>query len=142
MENKGKTIINVSASVNASIDRIWKNWTTPNDIEQWYHASEDWHCPEADNDLRPGGKFLFRMEAKDGSFGFDFEGVYGEIKNNELISYTIGDGRKVTVTFAGESNSTRVVEIFEAEDVNPIEIQRGGWQAILDNFKKYAESQL
>ncbi len=107
---------------------------------QWNNASEDWHTPHAENDLQAGGKFLSRMEAKDGSFGFDFGGVYDVVADHEYIEYTIGDGRKVKITFRGNSNETKVVETFEAENTHSSEIQEDGWQAILNNFKKYAES--
>jgi uncharacterized protein YndB with AHSA1/START domain len=107
---------------------------------KWCSPSDDWHTPTAENDLRTGGKFSSRMEAKDGSMGFDFAGVYDEVRPNEYIEYTIGDGRKVDITFSASGNQTKVVENFEAESINPIEMQQGGWQAIIDNFKKYTES--
>jgi len=109
-------------------------------ITKWNSASEDWHTPRATNDLRTGGKFTSRMEAKDGSVGFDFGGTYSEVKPNQRIAYTMDDGRKVSITFSGDNKSTKVVESFEAESVNSTELQRGGWQSILDNFKKYTES--
>lgn len=118
---------------------MWEYWTEPQHITQWNNASDDWHTPVAENDLTVGGKFLTRMEAKDGSFGFDFGGVYDEVKLHEVISYTMGDGRKVTITFKSQGNETEVIETFDAETSNPIEMQQAGWQAILDNFKKYAE---
>jgi uncharacterized protein YndB with AHSA1/START domain len=127
--------------VKAPVEKVWKCWSSPEDITQWNSASPDWHTPFAENDLRPGGKFVSRMEAKDGSVGFDFGGVYEEVITNQRISYIIGDGRKVTVEFTPLENETRVVESFEAEEVNSIELQRGGWQAILNNFKNYVESQ-
>lgn len=135
-----KTTITVEATINAPVEKVWKLWTSPEHITKWNNASDDWHTPHAENDLRVGGKFLSRMEAKDGSFGFDFGGVYDEVKTNELIAYTIGDGRKVKVNFTKQDNATKVVSIFEAENENPVEMQRGGWQAILNSFKKYAES--
>jgi uncharacterized protein YndB with AHSA1/START domain len=107
---------------------------------QWNNASPDWHTPKAENDLRKGGKFVSRMEAKDGSFGFEFWGIYDEVDHLALISYTMGDGRKAEVSFSAEGNQTKITETFEAESENPIEMQKAGWQAILDNFKKYAES--
>ena len=115
-------------------------FTTPTDITKWNQASDDWHSPSAENDLRPGGEFSYRMEAKDGSSGFDFGGVYDEVITNKRIAYTLGDGRKVEVNFTSKGDSTGVVETFEAEATNPIELQRGGWQAILDNFKRYVEA--
>ena len=140
METKNRTKITVESTVKAPVEKVWKLWNGPEHITKWANASDDWHTPFAENDLREGGKFLSRMEAKDGSMGFDFGGVYDRVKPNELIEYTIGDGRKVIINFAGKGNETKVIETFEAEDTNPIEMQRGGWQAILDNFKKYAES--
>jgi uncharacterized protein YndB with AHSA1/START domain len=135
-----KTAITVETTVKAPVEKVWEHWTKPEHIIHWNNASDDWHSPKAENDLRTGGKFLYRMEAKDGSFGFDFGGVYDEIKTNELIAYTIGDGRKVKITFSGNGNETKVTETFEAENTNPLEMQKGGWQAILDNFKKYSEA--
>jgi uncharacterized protein YndB with AHSA1/START domain len=135
-----KTSITVQTTVHAPIEKVWKLWTTPQHIMQWNNASDDWHTPRAENDLRAGGKFTYRMEAKDGSFGFDFEGVYDEVRANERIAYTIGDGRKVIIAFASNDAGTHVVEIFEAESMNSLDMQRNGWQAILDNFKKYAEA--
>ena len=140
METKEKTIITVENIVNASIQKVWDCWTKPEHITQWNNASADWHTPWAKNDLRPGGSFVYRMEAKDGSFGFDFGGKYDIVKNNEYIEYTIGDGRKVKINFNAQGNATKVMESFEAENTNPIEMQRSGWQAILNNFKKYAET--
>lgn len=136
---KDKTIIIVEALVKASIEKVWKYWTDPTYITKWSNASDDWHTTRAENDLRKGGKFLSRMEAKDGSMGFDFEGNYDEIKPNEQIIYTIGDGRNVIVTFTPVGNQVKVTEAFEAESTNPIEMQREGWQAILNNFKSFAE---
>ena len=108
---------------------------------KWNNASDDWHTPRAENDLKVGGKFLYRMEAKDGSSGFDFDGTYEQVKTNELIVYAISDGRKVDVKFTKDDNArTKLATTFEAEYTNPIEMQRGGWQAILNNFKKYVET--
>lgn len=130
--------ITVQATITAPIEKVWEFWTKPEHITKWNNASEDWHTPTAEVDLRPGGKFLSRMEAKDGSFGFDFTGTYDEIKENELIAYTMDDGRTVKITFIKKDPSvTEVVETFDAESENPLEMQRSGWQAILDNFKKY-----
>jgi uncharacterized protein YndB with AHSA1/START domain len=133
------TKITVTALINAPIDKVWKLWTTPANIIQWNNASDDWHTTKAENDLREGGKFSSRMEAKDGSFGFDFEGIYDKVENNKLIEYTLADGRKISITFTETGKQTEVSEIFEAETVNSVELQQSGWQAILDNFKKYAE---
>ncbi len=140
MEEKNTQPITIEAVVNAPVAKVWKLWTTPDDIKKWNSASDDWHTPKAENDLRVGGKFSSRMEAKDGSMGFDFGGTYDEVKENELISYTMGDGRKVKTVFTQQDDATKVVETFDAENTNPIEMQRSGWQSILDNFKKYAES--
>lgn len=139
METNDKVTITVETTVHAPVEKVWGYWTEPQHITKWSFASDDWHAPNADNDLRKGGSFLTRMEAKDGSFGFDFGGVYDEVRINEFISYTIGDGRKVAITFISQENDTRVIETFEAESTNPIEMQKAGFQAILDNFKKYSE---
>lgn len=135
-----KINITVEAMVNAPIEKVWNYWTTPQHITQWNNASDDWHCPKAENDLTRGGKFSATMAAKDGSFSFDFWGIYDDVIENELIMYTMGDGRKATVTFASIGDVTKVTEIFEAEDQNSIELQQSGWQAILNNFKKHTET--
>lgn len=139
MESLNKTNITIEVTVNASVEKAWEVFTTPEHIIKWNNASPDWHCPTAVNNLHTGGNFVYRMEAKNSSFGFDFSGVYDDVKTNELITYTLGDGRKATITFIPNGNKTKVTETFEAENVNPVEMQRGGWQAILDNFKKHAE---
>jgi uncharacterized protein YndB with AHSA1/START domain len=141
MDTKTKTKITVENTVNVPVEKVWHLWTTPAHITKWANASDDWHTSHAENDLKEGGRFLSRMEARDGSYGFDFGGVYDEVKTNKLIAYTLGDGRKVRIIFSGSENETQVVETFEAESENPVELQRSGWQAILNNFKKYAESQ-
>lgn len=140
METANKTSITVETTVNAPVEKVWNFWSAPEHIVQWCNASDDWHTPRADNDLRTGGKFSSRMEAKDGSFGFDFGGVYDDVQDHQLIEYTIADGRKVSIKFSGEGDGTKVVETFDAESTHPVEMQRAGWQAILDNFKKYTES--
>ncbi|MDO9184891.1 MAG: SRPBCC family protein [Bacteroidia bacterium] len=140
--NANKSLITVQAIIDAPIEMVWKNWTTPTDIINWNSASEDWHTTKAENDLRIGGKFLSRMEAKDGTEGFDFVGVYDNVKTNELIEYTLEDDRKVKISFTSENGKTKVIETFEAESENSLELQFGGWQAILDNFKKYTEASL
>ncbi|WP_300564519.1 SRPBCC family protein [Flavobacterium sp.] len=140
MATTEKTTITVTATIDASVEKVWQLWTTPHHITQWNNASEDWHSPKAENDLQKGGKFNYRMEAKDGSFGFDFNGVYTEVKNHELLAYNIEGGRKVEILFADHGNQTKITETFEAEEVNSIELQQNGWQAILNNFKKYAEA--
>ncbi|CAN5871351.1 SRPBCC family protein [soil metagenome] len=135
-----KTRITVKATVNAPVEKVWKFWTLPEHIKKWNNASEDWHTLSAENDLRKGGKFNSRMEAKDGSFGFDFWGIYEEIKTNEQIAYTLGDGRMVDIRFNADGNTTTLTETFEAEMENTVELQQSGWQAILNNFKNYAEN--
>jgi uncharacterized protein YndB with AHSA1/START domain len=140
METGKKETITVETTVHAPVEKVWKYWTEPEHIKRWSNASDDWHAPVAENDLRVGGKFLTRMEAKDESFGFDFAGVYDDVRNHEFISYTMGDGRKVEITFVGQDSDTKVIETFEAEDTNSIEMQKTGWQSILDNFKKYSEA--
>ena len=139
METANTTVINVEATVNAPIEKVWKYWTEPQHVKNWNAASDDWHTTRAENDLRAGGNFTFRMEAKDGSFGFDFGGTYDAVRENEYIEYTMGDGRKVKVHFTQEGNTVKVVETFDAENTHPVEFQKAGWQAILDNFKKYSE---
>lgn len=132
--------ITVSTIINAPIERAWELWTKPEHITQWNFASDEWCCPTAENDLRPAGVLNWRMEARDGSMGFDFTGTYDEIKPMEFISYRITDGRSVTVQFQSEGVKTRVQEYFEADNTHPEDQQKAGWQAILDNFKNYAES--
>ena len=140
METQEKTVITIENTVNKPVEKVWEYWTEPTHITKWNAASDDWHTPYAENDLRVGGKFLSRMEAKDGSFGFDFGGVYDDVRKNEYIEYTMGDGRKVKNNFTSQDDKTKLVINFEAETENSIEMQRGGWQAILDNFKKYTEA--
>jgi uncharacterized protein YndB with AHSA1/START domain len=133
--------ITVEANINAPVAKVWKAWTTPGDIMVWNTPDPSWHCPGSENDLRPGGKFKTRMEAKDGSFGFDFEGIYDKVGLHKEITYTMGDGRVATTIFTSENGTTNVATTFDPEEINPIDMQRGGWQAILDNFAKYAEQQ-
>lgn len=132
--------ISVETIVKADPYKVWNCWTQAPHIMNWNFASEDWHCPKAVNDLRVGGKFSYTMAAKDGSMSFDFEGTYDEVQEPALISYTIADQRKVKISFEKTASGIRVVENFETENLNPVEMQRAGWQAILDNFKKYAET--
>ena len=134
-----KTNIILETNILAPIEVVWQYFTDPEHVVHWNNASPDWHTPKAENDLQVGGKFTYTMAAKDGSFSFDFWGVYDSIKENELIEYTLGDGRKVSVVFISVGDDTKIVETFEAESQNPVELQKGGWQAILDNFKKYVE---
>ncbi|MGO4540056.1 SRPBCC family protein [Paenibacillus sp. 2TAB19] len=140
MGTSSPVTITVEAIVHSPVASVWKFWTEPKHIKQWNNASDDWHTPIAENDLRVGGAFVSRMEAKDGSFGFDFGGVYDEVSLNESIAYTLGDDRKVSIAFIAQGDDTKIVESFEAEETNAVEMQQAGWQAILDNFKKYAES--
>ncbi len=140
MEANTPVKITVTATINANPEKVWEFWTQPEHITQWNNASDDWHTPFAENDLTVGGKFKSRMEAKDGSMGFDFGGVYDEVVLHQLISYSMEDGRTVRITFANKGMSTEITEIFDAENQNPAEMQQAGWQAILNNFKKYAES--
>ncbi len=132
--------ITIETIVNAPVEKVWEAWTQPEHVTKWNHASDDWHSPRGENDLKAGGKFNFRMEARDGSVGFDFTGTYDKILPNELIAYTLDDGRGVTVDFIPTSGGVKVVETFEMENENSEDMQRSGWQAILDNFKKYVES--
>ncbi len=132
--------ITVQVTVNNDRERAWKDWTDPEAVKQWAFASDDWECPYAENDLKVGGKFLTRMGAKDGSVTFDFSGTYTEVLPFQKIAYTIEDGRKVEVIFEKiDDSSTRIVETFEMENENSEEKQRDGWQAILENYKKYSE---
>ena len=135
------TRITVSAVVNKPVAHVWRIWTDPAHITQWCAASDDWHCPKATNDPRTGGKFSSTMAARDGSASFDFMGVYDEVQLHKRIAYTMGDGRTCEILFTEEDGGTKVVESFDAEAQNPVEMQRDGWQAILDRFKKHAEAQ-
>lgn len=132
--------ISVATTVSANPEKVWQYWNTPVHITKWNFASDDWQCPSAQIDLRPGGKMVSRMEAKDGSFGFDFEAIYDEVVANKKVSYTMGDGRHAVTVFENQNGQTRITTTFDAEKTHPEEMQRGGWQAILDNFKKYVEA--
>ncbi|MEP1306099.1 MAG: SRPBCC family protein [Balneola sp.] len=132
--------ITIDTTISATPEKVWNCWTQPNHITQWNFAADDWCCPNAENDLTVGGKYKARMEAKDGSFGFDFEATYDEVVNQKRIVYTIADGRQVITLFEDLGSSTKVISTFEAEAENSIEMQRDGWQAILNSFKKYVES--
>jgi uncharacterized protein YndB with AHSA1/START domain len=136
MSNK----ITVTAIVNADIKKVWDYYTLPEHITKWNFADPSWHCPSASNDMRVGGKYSARMEAKDGSFGFDFGAIYDEIVEGEKFTYSMPNGRQVTVVFNKNGDKTEVVVTFDPEQENPIEMQRNGWQAILDSFKKYTET--
>lgn len=132
--------ITVKNTVNAPAAKVWDLWTSPEHIVKWNNPSDDWHTTHAENDLRVGGKFLSRMEAKDESFGFDFSGTYTEVTPQKHIAYTLDDNRKVSISFAEKGGTTEIVETFDAESQNSPDMQRQGWQAILDNFKSYAEA--
>ncbi len=140
MEKATKKAITVETTVKAPIEKIWSYWTEPKHITQWCYASDDWHAPHAENDLHVKGKFKTTMSAKDGSEGFDFTGVYTRVEKLKAIEYIIPDGRRVKISFSDLGNQTKVVESFDPENENPPEVQRGGWQAILENFRKYSES--
>jgi uncharacterized protein YndB with AHSA1/START domain len=134
-----KQEITIEATINAGTKKVWEYWTAPEHITQWNFASDEWHCPKAQNDLVVGGQYIARMEAKDGSFGFDFEGTYDEIVDQKRMSYTLGDGRKVVTEFTDLDGSTTVTTTFESDGTHSVEMQRAGWQSILDNFKKHVE---
>jgi uncharacterized protein YndB with AHSA1/START domain len=133
--------ITVSVQVTVPINKVWKLWTTPEDIKQWNNLSTEWHTTYVDNDLRPGGNFLFKMGLKNGSFNFDFTGTYDEVIINELITYTLNDGRKSTVIFVGTTGVT-ITETFEPTATEPADLQREFCLAVLGSFKQYAESQI
>lgn len=138
MKNK----ITVHATVNANIEKAWETYTDPKHIVNWNFASDDWICPSASNNLEVGGKYIARMEARDGSFGFDFEATYNAVELNKYIKYTMPDteAREVEVHFkSNDDNTTNVEVIFDAENENPLDMQRDGWQAILNNYKSYTE---
>jgi uncharacterized protein YndB with AHSA1/START domain len=132
--------LRIEALVAAPLAKVWELWTQPDHITKWNFANDDWCCPSAYNNLRVGGKYGARMEAKDGSFGFDFEAVYDEVTPQKKLAYTMGDGRTAVTEFSAVNDKTKVTTVFDAEKQNPEEMQQGGWQAILNNFKKYAEA--
>lgn len=132
--------LSISSEINAPLKEVWEKWTGEEHIVNWNFASDDWHCPSVSNDLKVGGKFSNRMEAKDGSFGFDFEGEYTKVEDHKFIAYKLADDRAVEVSFEEKDDGVEVKSIFDAEDQNPEEMQRVGWQAILNNFKKYVEN--
>jgi uncharacterized protein YndB with AHSA1/START domain len=134
------TKITIEAEISADTKKVWDYYSTPAHITKWNFASDDWHCPKAENDLRVGGKLKSRMEAKDGSFGFDFEAIYDDVIYLRKIAFTMPDSRQVITNFENLEGKTKVTTTFDAENENPVEMQRAGWQSILDNFKKYAES--
>ncbi len=133
-------MITIKSTVNASLDKVWNFWNAPEHITKWAFASPDWHTPKAENDLREGGKFTTTMAPKDGSMSFDFGGEYTLVKEKQAINYTMGDGRKTEITFTETPEGIEIIESFDPESQNPEEMQRAGWQAILDNFKNYVEA--
>jgi uncharacterized protein YndB with AHSA1/START domain len=138
---RGKKMkITIESSVNAPLNKVWHAWNNPADIKQWNSASDDWHTTHSEVDLREGGKFVSRMEAKDGSAGFDFGGEYTRVVPNQLIEYRMDDGREVKTEFSEVSNGVRVKTVFDAETQNSPELQQQGWQAILDNFRRHVEA--
>jgi uncharacterized protein YndB with AHSA1/START domain len=132
--------IEIEVLVNKDPEEVWKHWTETEHIKNWNHATDDWHTPSARNDLKVGGAFSYRMEARDESFRFDYSGTYNHIDENKKLSFILDDGRKVDISFIHEGPGTRILEVFEAEPSSPLELQKNGWQSILNNFKKYIES--
>ncbi len=132
--------ITISTLVNVPVQKAWALWSDPEAIIRWNAASDDWYTPKAKNDLRVGHGFSFTMAAKDGSMSFDFGGTYTKVIEHQEISYDMEDGRSVSVYFSAEGSQTKITETFDPENVNPVEMQRAGWQAILDNFRKFAET--
>ena len=135
-----QTKITVEATIAAAVNKVWDYWTKPEHITKWNFATEDWLCPKAENDLQVGGKYHARMEAKDGSYGFDFEAVYDEVEEQKKLAYTMTDGRQATTVFETEGERTKVTTVLDAENQHDTEMQRAGWQSILNNFKQYAET--
>lgn len=140
MDSNTSTSVTIDTIVNAPVEKVWEYWTNSEHIINWNTASPDWHTTQSTNNLRVGGRFSYRMEAKDGSMGFDFAGEHTSVEHGKLIASVLGDGRKMAVHFIDKGNSTKIIETFDAENQNPVDMQRAGWQAILDNFKKYTES--
>ncbi|RZK58820.1 MAG: ATPase [Pedobacter sp.] len=132
--------VTVEATINAPVEKVWKVWNTPSDIIKWNTPDPSWHTPSSENDLRVGGKFKNRMEAKDGSFGFDFEGIYDSVELDKEITYTMGDGRQATTLFSEQDGKTHVTTTFDTETQNDPEFQKQGWQSILNSFVRYVES--
>ncbi len=133
-------MLTVQVTLQSSINKVWDYWTQPNHITQWYFASSDWHAPYAENDVKTGGKFKTTMAAKDGSFSFDFEGTYTLIEQFKRIEYVLADERKVKIDFIEGVNEITIVESFDPENENTLELQQTGWQAILTSFKNYIEA--
>lgn len=134
------TKLTVSTTVDKDINTVWNSYTQPQHITQWNFATDDWQCPTAENDLQAGGKYKARMEAKDGSFGFDFEAIYDEVVDKKKLAYTMPDGRQAITDFEDINGKTTVTTAFDPESVNPVEMQQQGWQMILENFRKYSET--
>lgn len=135
-----KNKITIEATIEASLDKVWEYWTLPQHIVNWNFASNDWHCPKVENDVRTGGRFMAIMASKDGKMSFNFEGVYDKVVEKETIAYSLEDGRTVNIRFQIVGDKIKVIEIFDPENTNSEEMQRAGWQAILNNFKKYVET--
>ena len=140
METSKTIKVTSQATVNAPMEKVWDYWNDPDHIIKWNSAHPDWHTPTASNDFKEGGRLVYRMEAKDGSAGFDFGGTYTDIRKHEHIAYTLDDDRKVEIHFESRGDQTHITETFDAENQNPVELQRVGWQAILDNFKQHTET--
>ena len=140
MNNLNRTTLAVSTSIAASLDNVWNCWTKPEHIINWNNASDDWHTPSAINDLKVRGQFNYRMESKDGKIAFNFEGTYDSVEPMKEIMYTINDGRKVQILFEPNDKQINVIEKFEAENTHPLDMQKNGWQSILNNFKEYVEN--
>lgn len=140
MKTAKKPTVTVQTVVQLPPDQAWQLWTTPGHITQWNFATDEWCCPESENDLRPGGRFRSRMEAKDGSAGFDFTGIYDQVTPHRQIGYKLDGGRQVSIDFIPQDGGTRITQQFEVEGTHSTEQQQSGWQAIMDNFRKYAEA--
>ena len=132
--------ISIETTINEPLETVWTAWTTPEDITQWNFASDDWICPKAEIEIKQGGSFNYRMEAKDGLMGFDFCGIFSIIEEPNKIEYVLEDDRKVLITFSETDQGIKLVEAFDAEDEHSAEQQKQGWQSILNNFKQYVES--
>lgn len=139
MASEGR--IEIENKINAKLDQVWEYWTKPEHITKWNIASEDWLCPKAENDLKEGGKFKYRMESEDGKVGFDFAGTYKEVKEKQKLTYELEDGRNAEVTFSEEDGTVMIKETLDTEDENPVDQQEQGWKSILESFKTYAEEQ-
>ena len=141
METAERKMITVQTTVQAPVSKVWEIWNSPEHITQWCQASDEWHAPYADNDLKVNGKFKTTMAAKDGSMSFDLEGIYTRVEELRLIEYALMDDRKVEIVFEDLGGQTKITETFEMENTHPEELQRGGWQAILESFRNHTEAQ-